>query len=121
MSKKPAKNPDQMTEAELADYYYANRDDLAGDEVPSRTPARMGVMMSVRLSKEEAAEVRAAAARADMSVSAFLRHCALGSLGDNVIDLDRVRADLRDVRSRAADALRALSDEPGTHRTLSEA
>lgn len=105
-----AKNPDDMTEAELAEYYYANRSDLAGDEVPSRTPSRLDVMISVRFSAAEASTVRAAAERAHMSVSAYLRQRAL-SPGGEVVDLDRVRADLRAVRATAADALHALADE----------
>ncbi len=105
-----AKNPDDMTEAELAEYFYANRGDLAGDEVPSRNPPRLDVMISVRFSASEASEVRAAAARAHMSVSAYLRERALRP-GGEVVDLERVRADLRAVRATAADALNALADE----------
>jgi uncharacterized protein (DUF1778 family) len=100
-----------MNEAELADHYYANRDDLAGEEVQSRTPERMDIMISARFSMTEAAEVRAAAARVGMSVSAFIRQCALVAAAGNVIDLERVRADLRAVHSRAEDALLALSDQ----------
>ena len=108
--KQMPKRPEEMTEAELAEYYYQNRHDLAGAEVPSRTPVKMGVMISVRFTPDEARQVRAAAAQANMSVSAYLRQCAFAAPHDNVVDLDRVRADLRDVRSRAADALRALAD-----------
>jgi mobilization protein NikA len=104
------KRPEEMTEAELAEYYYENRHDLAGEEVPSRTPAKMGIMISVRFTQDEARQVRAAAAQANMSVSAYLRQRALAARHDKVVDLDRVRADLRDVRSRAADALRVLTD-----------
>lgn len=35
--------PEGMTEAELADYFYLHRDDLAGEEVPSRPPLRGAV------------------------------------------------------------------------------
>jgi hypothetical protein len=112
MTRKAPKSPDEMTEAELAEYYYSHRDELAGEEVTSRTPARMDVMVSARFSKTEAAKVRAAAARANMSLSAFLRRRVLASLEDNVIDLDRARADLREMRSKATDALRALADDP---------
>jgi hypothetical protein len=108
----PDKDPDDMTEAELAQYYYTHRDDLAGDEVPSRVPERMDVMISARFTQSEAAEVRAAAERARMSISAFLRQRVMASLNSNVVDLDRARADLKDVYSKAADALRALAETP---------
>jgi hypothetical protein len=77
MPRGTSKNPDEMTEAELADYFYTHRDDLAGDEVPSQMPERLDVMLSVRFSAAEAAEIRATAQRARMSVSAFLRQQAL--------------------------------------------
>lgn len=115
MAKADGKNPDEMTEAELADYYYSHRDDLAGEEVPSHTPSRLDVMISARFSAAEAAKVRAAAQRARMSVSAFLRQQALAAVDSNVVDLARLRADLEDVRCKAADALRALPDEPRAH------
>ena len=34
-----SKHPDEMTEAELADYFYTHRDDLAGEEVPTAHPS----------------------------------------------------------------------------------
>nr|MDT0662853.1 hypothetical protein [Micromonospora sp. DSM 115978] len=109
-----ARDPDDMTEAELAAYFFAHRDDLAGEEVESRRPDRMDVMISTRFSRSEAVEVRAAAERARMSVSAFIRQRVLVALSANVVDLDRVRADLRDMQSKAADALSALeAPEPG--------
>lgn len=116
MTDSDAKNPDEMTEAELADYYYEHRDDLAGEEVPSHTPRRLDVMISARFSTSEAAAVRAAAERARMSVSAFLRQQALDAVDSNVVDLVRLRADLEDVRCKATDALRAISDEPRARR-----
>lgn len=109
--KKP-KHPDEMTEAELADYFYAHRDDLAGDKVSSREPERMDGMISTRFSPAEAAEMWAAAARAELSVSAFLRQCVMASLSEKVVDLDRALADLRDVYSKAAVALRVSADQP---------
>lgn len=112
MAEADAKKPDEMTEAELADYFYRHRDDIAGEEVSSQTPVRLDVMISARFTAAEAARVRAAAERAGMSVSAFLRQQALSAVGSNVVDLSRVRADLEDVRSKANDALRALADEP---------
>jgi uncharacterized protein (DUF1778 family) len=111
---KKSKHPDEMTEAELADYFYTHRDDLAGEEVASQPPKRMDVMISTRFSPGEAAELRAAAAQAGLSVSAFLRQSVMTTMRDTVVDLERARADLKDVYSKAADALQALSDKPPT-------
>ncbi len=111
-----SKHPDEMTEAELAEYFYAHRDDLAGEEVPSRAPERMDVMISARFAPSEAAELRAAAEQARMSVSAFLRQRVIATMHTNVVDLERARADLRDVYTKAADALRALAEPPPTRR-----
>lgn len=106
------KNPDEMTEAELAEHFYAHREDLAGEEVASQPPERMDVMISTRFSPGEAAELRAAAAQAGLSVSAFLRQCAMTTMRGTVVDLERARADLKDMYSKAADALQALADTP---------
>lgn len=109
---KKIKRPAEMTETELADYFYAHRNDLAGDEATSQAPERMDVMISTRFSQAEAAELRAAAARAELSVSAFLRQRIMATLSDKVVDVERARADLKDVYSKAADALHALADKP---------
>lgn len=114
MASKKNKHPDEMTEAELADHFYAHRDDLAGEAVASQPTRRMDVMISTRFSPAEATELRAAAAQAGLSVSAFLRQCAMTTMRDTVVDLERARSDLKDVYSKAADALQALSDKPPT-------
>src|SRR5262245_35883566 len=57
---------DNMTEAELAEHFHRHRDNLAGEEMESRAPTRLDVMISARFSREEAAALRAAAARAGM-------------------------------------------------------
>lgn len=66
------KHPEQMTEAELADYYYAHRDDpdRLGEQVGYIPPRAARV--AVRLSIEEEKRIRQAAQHAGMSVSAFL-------------------------------------------------
>jgi hypothetical protein len=100
---------DGMTESELADYYYEHRADLVGDPVAATTTPRMEIMLSARFAAPEAEAVRAAAERAGMSVSAFLRQAVLGEAQNKVVDLARVRADLRKARELADDALRALA------------
>jgi uncharacterized protein (DUF1778 family) len=98
-----------MTEAELAEHFYAHRDDLAGEEVDSRPPTRLDVMVSARFSRDEAQVLREAAESAGMSISAFLRQSALAATTANVVDLERVRQDVARVRELASDALRALA------------
>jgi uncharacterized protein (DUF1778 family) len=102
------RDPESMSEEELAEYYYAHRDELAGEEVPSRKPRRLDVMISARFTPEEAGVVRAAAHRAGLSVSAYLRLRALGEEAANVVDLDQVRKDLAAARTVVDHALRAL-------------
>lgn len=106
---------EEMTEAELADYYYEHRDELAEhDEEPvaSVKPERLDVMVSARFSLSEAAEVRAAAEKAKMSVSAFLRLAALNAMGSEVVDVERARADLLECVTPLMDAMVSLRVDP---------
>lgn len=100
---------ESSNEANLAEEFYRHRGDLAGEEVPSVTPARLDVMVSARFSAQEAQALRRAADGAGMTLSAFLRQCALAASQTNVIDLDRVRQDVVRLRDLASDALRALA------------
>lgn len=97
-----------MTEAELAEDFYQHRDELAGEEIASRPPTRLDVMVSARFSRDEASALREAAERAGMTLSAFLRQSALTASAANVVDLDRIRRDMTQVHELAADALRTL-------------
>jgi ribosomal protein L29 len=99
----------EMSEAELAEYYYQHRHEAAGEVVNSTPPGRLDLMVSARFSEVEAAAVRQAAQRAGMSVSAFLRQSALANTDTNVVDLERVRRDVARLRDLASDALRALA------------
>jgi uncharacterized protein (DUF1778 family) len=103
------KAPEEMTEAEEAEYLYAHRDDpdLAGEEVPY-TPPR-GARVAVRLSFDEERRIRQAAEEAGMSVSAFLRQAALTAAARRVTDIERLRRDLDEARSRLDDAWQALA------------
>jgi hypothetical protein len=98
-----------MSEAQLAEQFYRHRGEPSGEEVGSRTPTRLDVMVSARFSRDEANALRAAADRAGMSLSAFLRQSALTASATNVVDLDRVRQDVARVQELASDALRALA------------
>lgn len=103
------RDPDEMSEEELAEYFYEHRDELAGEEVPSRTPARLDVMFSARFSREEADAVREAADEAKMTLSAFLRQAVLATTGRRVVDLERVRKDVAKLRELSDDAWQALA------------
>jgi uncharacterized protein (DUF1778 family) len=66
-------------ERERAAYYESHKDEPGdwGEAEPPKERRRLASMISVRLSPEEAAVVRAAAERQCLSVSAFLRNAAL--------------------------------------------
>ncbi len=103
------KEPDQMSEAELADYYYTHRDepDALGEEVLQTQPTRLSTMVSVRFAPDEATVVRQAANEAGMTLSSYLRHCALAA-SNRPVDLDRVRRDVEEAGQRLNDALMVL-------------
>lgn len=99
----------EMTDAELAEYYYAHRDDpaMVGEEV-AYTPPR-GARVAVRLSFDEERRIREAAEAAGMTVSAFLRQAALTAAVGQVVDIERLRRDVDAARSRIDDAWQALA------------
>jgi hypothetical protein len=71
---------------EAADYYQKNKEsDDWGDPVPSpvKSSRRLGAMISVRFSPEEVAIIRARAAKKNVSVSRYVRMCALGGGSDS--------------------------------------
>lgn len=106
MSDKPVS---EMSEAELAEYYYAHRHDpdMVGEQVDYMPPRAARV--AVRLSFDEERRVRQAAQAAGMTVSAFLRQAALDAADSGrVIDIDRLRRDVDEARSHIDDARQAL-------------
>lgn len=103
------KHPEEMTETELADYYYTHRDDpdMLGEQVgyiPPRT-----ARVAVRLSIEEEKHIRQAAQHADMSVSAFLRQAGLNAAQTDVVNIERLRRDVNEARARIDDAWQTLA------------
>lgn len=102
------KQLDEMTEAELAEHYYAHREDIdsAGDEVDYVPPRAARV--AIRLSFEEERRIRRAAEAAGMSVSGFLRQVGLSAADGGVVDIDRLRRDVNEARARIDDAWQAL-------------
>lgn len=105
----PDRRPDEMSEAEEADFLYAHRDDpdLVGEEVPYKAPR--GARVAVRLSFDEERRIREAAEAVGMSLSAFLRQAALTAAEGTVIDIERIRRDVEAARSRIDDAWQALA------------
>lgn len=109
------KHVENMTEAELADYYYEHRDDpdLAGEQVEYRAPR--GARLAVRLSFDEEREVREAAERAGMSVSAFLRQAALNAASEGgAVDVERVSRDLNAAAAALAHAQTVIASTAGS-------
>ncbi|MEV6982403.1 hypothetical protein AB0M95_14235 [Sphaerisporangium sp. NPDC051017] len=103
------KDPDQMSEAELAEFYYADRDDsdVLGEEVLRTEPSRLSSMVSVRFTPEETVLLRRAAEEAGLTLSSYIRRCAL-TASDRPVDIDRVRRDVEEAGRRLSDALRVL-------------
>jgi hypothetical protein len=107
------KAPDQMTESELADYYYEHREGPSGEAVTSVAPKRMDVMISARFSGAEAAQLREAAERSKMSISAFIRERALSSLTAHTVDLVVIQRSITEVLEKfnaGTSALMALRE-----------
>lgn len=99
-------NLEDMSEAELAEYYYRHRDEFPqgqGEEVTSQAPKRLDVVQSIRLSTSEAERLRRAADKAGMNVSAYIRHVLLEPT-QPVVNLARVRKDLARIRAAVDDA-----------------
>ncbi len=113
------KQASEMTEAELADYYYAHHNDadMVGDQVDYVAPRAARV--AVRLSFEEEQHIREAAQSAGMMVSAFMRQVGLAAAAASVVDIDRLRRDLDEARARIDDAWQALARSGVRHRTVS--
>ena len=69
---------DSMTDAELANYHYAHRDNPLGDEadleeIEVEIARPLSVSMSFRLPPQEASAIRKAAERSAMSLSDWIR------------------------------------------------
>jgi hypothetical protein len=80
-----SKHHEEMTDAELADYHYAHRDDPALDGEPvEMTVARpLSVTMSFRLPRSEALAIRAAVEGSGMTQSEWIRAACAALLAAN--------------------------------------
>jgi hypothetical protein len=93
--------PDDMTDAALAKWQYAHRDELdadEGDEVEVEISPQVSVTISFRLPGAEADAIRGAARDAGVSLSAWIRHaCADAFAADETPSSRRaIEAELRD-------------------------
>ena len=97
---------DTMTDAELANYHYTHRDNPLGDEtdleeIEVEIAHPLSVSMSFRLPPEEASAIRAAAGRAGMSMSDWIRGiCSAAAAGDAPVDAPVLRQRVNMTKAR---------------------
>ncbi|MCA1707460.1 MAG: hypothetical protein LC808_31010 [Actinobacteria bacterium] len=77
-----SKPPDEMSDAELAEYHREHRDDELGEEVDFEVAKPLRVTMSFRLPAEEADVIREAAAAAGTSLSEWIRWATMRAAHD---------------------------------------
>lgn len=105
--------PNDMTEAELAEWQYAHRDELGsdeGEEVEVEISPQLSVTISFRLPGREADAIRVAARDAEVSLSQWIRQaCAEGLSPDETASSQRaLQAELRDVTHELEALVRRL-------------
>jgi hypothetical protein len=103
--------PGPRSDADIAEHYYERRHE-AGDwdePEPLDKPARLDVTLSVRFTREELQAVRAAAERAGIKPTAFIRHAAVEALSGRPVDRARVQHDLAKAVELMEDAQRTLA------------
>lgn len=110
MSKQSRRN-DQMNEAEMAERYYERRHEDGDWDEPDALdkPARLEVTLSVRFTRDELDAVRAAAERAGLKPTAFIRHAAVEALAQAPVDRARLERDLATAVELMQDAQRAIA------------
>jgi hypothetical protein len=106
-----AKRASQLTEAELAKRYYDRRHEDGDWALPEplEKPARLEVTLSVRFSRDELEAVRAAAERAGIKPTAFIRQAAVEALSRRPVDRARLEQDLARAVELMRDAQRTLA------------
>ena len=93
---------DNMTEAELADYYNETEDISEFDlENPEPVTVRRDVTISVRFSSDEIAELRVRADQAGVKVTSYIRDAALEA--SNPVDRATLSQLAHDLEQRAHD------------------
>jgi hypothetical protein len=76
-------HPDEMSDAELAEYHWQHRDDELGEEVDFEIAEPLRVTMSFRLPAQEADAIREAAAAAGTSLSEWIRWATMRAARDS--------------------------------------
>jgi hypothetical protein len=72
--------PSEMNDAELAEYYYANRDSVVGDEdVGVRIAKRLESVVPVRFTPSELTALEQSADAAGLKLSTYIRQAALSN------------------------------------------
>lgn len=110
---------DDLTDEEAADFYYAHRNDPgpADDSVRIKPAKRLSRVISVRFDPDEAAVIERHANDAGMTMSAYVRHAALGRPTTLTLDpasLERVREIItRVVTDNVADDLAHIRHKIG--------
>lgn len=97
-----------ITEAELAEWQYAHRDELdseQGEEIDVNISPHLSVTISFRLPGDEADAIRRAAKEAGMTLSEWVRQAC-----SDALDPDRSARRHRAVQSELHDATRQLEE-----------
>jgi hypothetical protein len=100
-----------MTEGEyaaLAKELYDQRDALDGEEVEAEIDPAIRSVVSVRFNRGELGVIEAAAEKAGLALSTYIRNAALSAAG--AIDLDAARRDLASLAKRLEQLRRHLGD-----------
>lgn len=108
---------DEMTEAELAEWQYAHRDELDSDEgeaVDADVSPQLSVTLSFRVPGSEADSIREAAREAGMSMSEWIRRaCAVAAAPDAATArAQKAQEDLDQAVRLVQTAQRRMASEP---------
>lgn len=104
-----SEHPDEMSDAELAEYHWEHRDDELGEEVDFEIAKPLRITMSFRLPAEEADAIREAAAAAGTSLSEWIRWATMRATRDTGVPPPRHAA-----ISRARELLLQAEHELGS-------
>ena len=113
--------PNDMTEAELADWHYTHREELDADQgetVEVDLSPQLSVTISFRLPGAEADAIRQAAQREGLTLSSWIRHACTDALSPTAPGRRdrRDAAELRDA-ARELEAIARRLDDTTEHPT----
>lgn len=114
--------PDDLTEAELAEWHYAHRDVLdeeEGEEVEADVRPQLSITISFRLPGDEADAIRKAARASGVSMSEWIRDaCAVALKPDEAAHGRRVALSQLDDARRELEVLASRLDETVRQQTV---